>query len=165
MRTRRRSFLKQVAGVASVALGGTQLSGCLGGASKQETTAALPNQSGAAGSDSAATTIAPAAQSAPTAPSTGSTPTATPANAGPVWTTAPTIAFVEGVPKVVSVGDFVKDPESDPLTIALRSGTFLPGITWNPTNATIGYDGRPLGAKPGAPVVVTNITFSADDHR
>src|SRR5262252_689202 len=141
MRTPRRSFLKQVAGVASVALGGTQLSGCLGGASKQETTAALPNQSGAAGSDSAATTIAPAAQS------------------------APTIAFVEGVPKVVSVGDFVKDPESDPLTIALRSGTFLPGITWNPTNATIGYDGRPLGAKPGAPVVVTNITFSADDHR
>jgi hypothetical protein len=41
----------------------------------------------------------------------------------------------------------------------------LPGITWNPTTAVIEYDGRPLGAKPGAPVVVTGITFSADDRR
>ncbi len=160
MRTSRRIFLKEVVGVVSVLLGGTQLSGCLGGGggSEQSTTSAAATQSGSE------TAAAPATQPTPAAPSAAA-PTATGANAAPVWQPSPAIEFVEGVPTVVSVRDFVKDPDSDPLVIALQSGTFLPGITWNPSNATIAYDGRPLGAKPDQPVVLTGIIFSADDRR
>jgi hypothetical protein len=156
MRTSRRSFLKQCAGVVSVVVGGTQLSGCLWDDPKQSATAAAATQSGPPPA------AAPATESTPSQP-----PPDAPAsvNSAPVWQPAPTIEFVEGVPAVISVKQFVQDPDQDPLVIALQSGTFLPGITWNPSNATISYDGRPLGAKPDAPVVLSGIVFSADDQK
>jgi len=154
MRSTRRSFLKQLAGVVSVLFGGTQLSGCLWETDSQQS--ATVGQ--AAQSSSTTPAAAPAAQPAPAAPAQA-------ANSGPVWDPAPTIEFVEGVPSVVSVRDFVRDPDQDPLIITLRSGQLLPGITYNPSNATIAYDGRPLGARPDGPVVVTGVTFSADDRR
>jgi hypothetical protein len=40
----------------------------------------------------------------------------------------------------------------------------LAGVTWNPRNYTIAYDGLPVGAKPGAPIFTTFI-FSADDGK
>ncbi len=88
-----------------------------------------------------------------------------PANAAPVWQPSPAIEFVEGVPAVVPISSFVNDPDGAALVITLNSGTLLPGITWNPNNATLAYDGRPLGAKPDAPVVLTGVTFAADDRR
>jgi hypothetical protein len=71
---------------------------------------------------------------------------------------------VEGVPAVVSIRNFVRDPDSDPLVITLKSGALLAGLTWNPKNYTIAYDGLPMGAEPDAPIVTTFI-FSADDGK
>jgi hypothetical protein len=152
MPTTRRSFLKQLAAALSGLLAVTPLSGCLSDSDTQES----------------ATSEQPTQTSAPTAPATqapAAAPTQEPLNTGPVWQPSPTIEFVEGVPAVVSVRDFVLDPDRDPLVITMKSGRLLPGITWNPSNATIGYDGRPLGAKPGTPVVVPGVTFSADDRK
>ena len=150
----RRSFLKQLGGVVSALVGGTGLSGCLGEDDAQSSSATTRTQS--------------AAQSAPiplTSPPPPDAPPAVPADNSPVWQPSPSIEFVEGVPGTVSVRDFVSDPDSDPLVITLNSGTLLPGLTWNPTNYTIAYDGRPLGAKDDAPIVVTGLTFTADDGR
>jgi hypothetical protein len=66
---------------------------------------------------------------------------------------------------MVSVRQFVNDADRDALTIKQESGALLPGITWDPSRAILAYDGRPLGAKPGAPVVVTGLTFSAEDGK
>jgi len=152
----RRYFLKQLAGVASVLVGGTQLVGCLGDSDPPPSAAIDP-----ATQSSSPTATAPTTASMP-APSATSQAAV---NSGPVWQPSPTIEFVEGVPATVSVRDFVQDPDQEPLVIALKSGALLPGITWNPNNAMIAYDGRPLGAKDDAPVVVTGITFSADDGK
>lgn len=148
----RRSFLKQLAGLAPVLLAGTQFAGCLSDSDEQQ-----PKVSG-----SVTQTTAPTASTTPTTPAE---PSQQAANSGPVWQTTPTIEFVEGVPAVVSVREFVQDPDQDPLVITLKSGTLLPGITWDPNKYTITYDGRPLGAKPDAPVVVSGVTFSADDRK
>jgi uncharacterized iron-regulated membrane protein len=154
MRIARRSFLKGLIGIVSVLFGGSQLSGCLGQSDAQQP--ATPN---------------PATQPsspAPTAPTTGPTPAApthAALNSAPVWQSSPRIEFVEGVPAVISVRQFVRDADLDPVVITLRSGKLLPGIIWDPNKFTIAYDGRPLGAKPNAPVVVTGITFSADDRK
>jgi len=152
----RRYFLKQLAGVASVLVGGTQLVGCLGDSDPPPSAAIDP-----ATQSSSPTATAPTTASMP-APSATSQAAV---NSGPVWQPSPTIEFVEGVPATVSVRDFVQDPDQEPLVIALKSGALLPGMTWNPNNAMIAYDGRPLGAKDDAPVVVTGITFSADDGK
>ena len=61
--------------------------------------------------------------------------------------------------------EFVQDPDSDPLVIALTSGELLPGLAWNPTDYTIVYDGRPMGAQDGAPIEVTGIIFDADNGK
>jgi hypothetical protein len=168
MHVSRRFFLKQLAAVASL-LGGTQLAGCLGGGSSESAQAAPPDAAPQAAAAAPAAPAAPPSQgSAPPAPSNPpapSQPSTTPMNSGPVWQSAPTIEFVEGVPAVVSVREFVRDPDSDPLVIALKSGALIPGIVWDPTKATISYDGRPLGAQPDTPVVVTGITFTADDGK
>ena len=92
-------------------------------------------------------------------------PSAAPANRPPVWQPELIIQFVEGFPAVVSVRDFVRDPDSDPLVIALKSGELVPGLTWNPTDYTIAYDGRPLGAQDDAPIVITGLVFTADDGK
>ncbi len=63
------------------------------------------------------------------------------------------------------MAEFVRDPDGEPLVITLVSGTLLPGILWDPSRASISFDGRPLGAKPGAPVVSTGPTFAADDRQ
>jgi len=150
----RRSFLARLAASASALLGGAPLLGCLGDSdSEQSATSASTTQS------AGATPAAPATPSAP------ATPTQSTANAGPVWERSPTIEFVEGVPSMVSVRQFVSDADRDALTIKQESGALLPGITWDPSRAILAYDGRPLGAKPGAPVVVTGLTFSADDGK
>ena len=101
---------------------------------------------------------APKSQTPPAGPSTASV------NGAPIWMPATTIEFVEGVPAVVSMLNFVRDPDSDPLVITLKSGELLPGISWNPMNYTIAYDGRPMGAKADAPIL-TEVIFSADDGR
>ena len=158
MPTSRRFFLKQLAGVMSAVLGGIQLSGCLLDGSDQSASAPPATQA-----DSATTAAtAPATQPSPAAPA-ATTPASV--NVAPVWQPSPTIEFVEGVPAVVSVRDFVQDPNKDPLVIAMTSGALIPGVMWNPTNATISYDGRPLGAKPDEPVVVSGIVFTADDKK
>ena len=138
MRNARRSFLQALAGIASVAFGGSQLAGCLGHPSDSSTTVA--------------DTSAPPG------------PEARPSSA-PVWDSSTTIDFVEGVPAVISMREFVREPAQDPVAITLNSGKLVPGITWNPNNATLSYDGRPLGAKPGAPMVLTDFTFTADDRK
>ena len=152
MGTSRRSFLKGIGGLASVVVGGMALSGCLGEGDSQQSAAPMA-------------TPEPVSQANMTAPVMAPAPSAQAANTGPVWQPSPTIAFVEGVPAVVSVRQFVDDANQDPLVITLKSGALPPGITWNPNNATIAYDGRPLGAKPDAPTVVTGIVFAADDGR
>lgn len=152
MRNPRRYFLKRLAGVLSLLIGGTQLAGCLGESDSQQS--AGP---GAAMQTSSPTT--PPAESTPAIPPAGSS------ESGPVWQASPTIEFIEGVPAQVSVRGFLLDPNAAQLVITMNSGALLPGITWNPSNAVIAYDGRPLGAKPGAPAVVTGITFAADDRR
>lgn len=150
----RRSFLTRLAASASALVGGVPLMGCLDDdTSGQSATSASTTQSSAATPDAAA------------APSTPTTPTQVAANSGPVWQSSPTIEFVEGVPSMVSVRQFVSDADRDALTIKQESGALLPGITWDPSRAILAYDGRPLGAKPGAPVVVTGLTFSADDGK
>src|SRR5262245_55767924 len=98
-------------------------------------------------------------QPPPAAPSAG------PPNRGPIWDSAPTIVFVEGVAAVVSVRDYVRDPDSDPLVITLKSGELVPGLTWNPTDYTIVYDGRPMGARDDAPIEVTGVIFDADNGK
>jgi hypothetical protein len=148
MRIARRSFLKRIAGAGSLLLGGTQLSGCLGDADAQPSAKAVPP----APTPSAAKSPAPA-------------PSKAIPNTRPVWQSSPSIEFVEGVASSISVRQFVQDPDRDNLIITMQSGTLLPGITWNPNTATLAYDGRPLGAKPGAPVVLTGITFVADDRK
>ena len=156
MQDSRRRFLKHIAGVASVLLGGTQLVGCLGESDTQQPGTSEPAVQ--SGSDS------PTEQPVLPAGSTSPGPTQMPANAAPVWQPSPAIEFVEGVPAVVPIRNFVNDPDGAALLITLNSGALLPGITWNPIDATLAYDGRPLGAKADAPVVVTGITFAADDR-
>lgn len=153
MQASRRSFLAKLGGAVSVVIGGTQLTGCLtDNDSEPSATSASTTQSAAASSTSV-TSSAPAM------------PTQASANAGPVWESSPTIEFVEGVPSMVSVRQFVRDADQDALTIKQESGALLPGITWDPSRAILAYDGRPLGAKPDMPVVVTGLTFSADDGK
>jgi hypothetical protein len=154
MQTTRRLFLKQFAGAISILLGGTQLVGCLGKSDTQQ-----PGMQ--SGSAAAAQPIDQAAPQ-PTAPAA---PPQMAANAAPMWQPSPTVDFVEGVPTVVSIRSFVNDADGGQLLITLNSGMLPPGITWNPNNATLAYDGRPLGAKPEAPVVLTDVTFAADDQQ
>jgi hypothetical protein len=78
---------------------------------------------------------APPSQSAPRPPSLPP-PTV---NRAPIWLPGTTIEFVEGVPAVVSMLGFVRDPDSDPRDHA-QSGSLWPGFTWHPTNYTITYD-------------------------
>ena len=159
----RRSFLKQLGGVVSALVGGTGLSGCLGEDDAQSSSATTRTQSAAQSAPIPLTSPPPSIPL--TSPPPPDAPPAVPADNSPVWQPSPSIEFVEGVPGTVSVRDFVRDPDSDPLVITLNSGTLLPGLTWNPTNYTIAYDGRPLGAKDDAPIVVTGLTFTADDGR
>jgi hypothetical protein len=44
-------------------------------------------------------------------------------------------------------------------------GELGPGLTWNPTDYTIAYDGRPLGATDDVPFVSTGLIFIADDGK
>jgi len=160
----RRSFLKQLGGVVSALVGGTGLSGCLGEDDAQPSSATTRTQSAAQSAPIALTSPPPPDIPLTSPPPPDAPPAVAPDNS-PVWQPSPSIEFVEGVPGTVSVRDFVSDPDSDPLVITLNSGTLLPGLTWNPTNYTIAYDGRPLGAKDDAPIVVTGLTFTADDGR
>jgi hypothetical protein len=157
MEPSRRFFLKRLMGAMAMTLAGTQLVGCLGNGSdsSQASGGEVQSSASSAPADAPVTPASPA----PSAPSQMA------ANSAPVWQPAPTIEFVEGVPTVIDVRQFVLDPDKDPLIITLKSGTLLPGITWNPNTYAIAYDGRPLGAKPDAPVVLTGITFSADDQQ
>jgi hypothetical protein len=152
MHSARRDFLKQFAGALSVLLGGTQLAGCLEESDPPPTVA-----SGSPGSDSPMSAAAAARQPLP--------PSVATQNSGPVWTPAPTIELVEGVPAVVSVRNFVRDPNSDPLVITLTSGTLIPGLSWDPAKATITYDGRAFGATEDAPIVMSGLTFDADNRK
>lgn len=154
MQTSRRSFLARLAGAVSVLVGGTPLMGCLG-----EGDSDPPAASGSAMQSGSTTSAAQTTQSPPAVPARQTT------SSGPVWERSPTIEFVEGVPAKVSVREFVQDADRDALVIKQESGALLPGITWDPSRAILAYDGRPLGAKPGAPVVVTGLTFSADDGK
>jgi hypothetical protein len=159
MKTSRRIFLRQFAGVVPALIGGTQLAGCLGESGSDE-----PTSQQLAVSETGTQTV-PSASAAPMIQPAPTTPAPQPLNSGPVWQPSPTIEFVEGMPAMVSVRQFVSDPDQDPLVLQLKSGTLLPGITWNPDNATIAYDGRPLGAKPEQSIVVSGVTFSADDGK
>jgi hypothetical protein len=157
MQTSRRSFLARLAGAASMLVGGTPLMGCLGDGNS--------DQMAASGSTMQSSSAAPPTQTTQTSQSPPP-PTSQPTtDSAPVWERSPTIEFVEGVPATISVREFVQDPDQDALVIKKESGTLLPGITWDPTRAILANDGRPLGAKPGAPVVVTGLTFSADDGK
>ena len=153
MRIARRSFLRVLAGVASVVFGGSQLAGCLG-----------YDSSGKQSSSRRARALPTRRRRSPPRARRQITrrPEARPSSA-PVWDTSTTIDFVEGVPAVISVREFVRDPAQDPVVITLKSGKLIPGITWNPNNASLSYDGRPLGAKPGAPMILTDFSFTADD--
>ena len=164
MQASRRSFLKQLAAGVSALFGAMQLSGCLGesGDSQFAASEVAPQSSWTAESNPAGPT-APVSQGAPSA--TVDAPTQQALNQGPVWEPAATIEFVEGVPAVISVRQFVRDPDQDPLVISLKSGALIPGVTWDPVNATIAYDGRALGATDDVPIVVPAVVFSADDRR
>lgn len=157
----RRSFLKLLA-----LFGGAQLAGCLGNSDSEQ--AANPQVSEQAtgvqpiASPNATTSTQSVALAKPDA-HTG--PAQQPQNTGPVWDPAPSIQFVEGVPTVISVRQFVQDPQNDPLVIQLRSGVLSPGMTWNPNDGTIAYDGRLYGATPDRPISLIGVTFSADDRK
>lgn len=163
MESSRRHFLKQLASVVSVLVGGTQLAGCLGESGSQQESLAQPEvQANPAPTNTAS--AMPVTQAAADG-SSKDAPVQTSANASPVWQSSPSIDFVEGVPATVSIRAFVTDPDSDPLVISLNSGALPPGMTWNPNTATLAYDGRPLGARENAPVQVSGLTFVADDQR
>ena len=154
----RRSFLKHAAGVMSALMGGAGLSGCLGEDNSSQASSATTR--------TAQSSSRPRPLSAdPTILAPPAGPPAAPPDSAPVWRAETTIEFVEGVPAAVDLRGFVQDPDSDPLVITLKSGALVPGLTWNPTDYTIAYDGRPLGAKDDAPIVVTGLTFNADDGR
>lgn len=157
----RRVFLKLM-----LVSSGAQLSGCLGNSGSADPAAPQPVDQGAVSQTPPPAPVASAPAKSPSetapAPAVASQPAQ---NSGPVWDPAPNIQFVEGVPAVVAVRQFVRDPELDPLVIQLRSGALVPGMTWNPTDGTIAYDGRPLGARAEQPVLVSGVTFSADDGR
>ena len=156
-RSSRRAFLKKLANVVALGLGTAHLADCLGGSGSDAASTTI--DATARGSRSSATLFASTAEDALTVPMQTAT------NDGPMWQGSPTIEFVEGVPGVVSVRQFVQGPDNNPIAIQLRSGDLPLGMTWNFANATIEYDGRSLGAKPDAPVIVTGVTFSADDLR
>ncbi len=149
MRSSRRYFLKQLAGVVPVLVGAPQLAGCLKDDEPQA----------AAAPASSTTSSAQPVQQPP------SQPPPTTGNSSPVWEPSPTIEFVEGVPAVIPISQFVQDADDDALVITMKSGALPPGITFNPSNATLAYDGRPLGAKPDVPVVTGGIVFVADDKK
>ena len=147
MRVTRRAFLKQLA-LAGSLLGAGALSGCL--------------WDDRGGGGSAGSTAPPATTGAS---SSAPAPSAQAQNASPVWQPDPTIEFVEGVPSKISVKQFVQDANNDPLIVSMQSGSLPPGIVWNPNTAMIEYDGRPLGAKADAPLVVSGPVFAADDGK
>lgn len=158
MQTSRRAFLKRLAGVLSVLLGGAQLAGCLGESTSQPGAAAEPSVE--------STSSETASMAAPPAPAPAPAQTTeAPATAGPVWQPSPVIDFVEGVPAAIAIRNFVSASDLNSVVITLNSGTLPPGMTWNPNTYSLAYDGRPLGAQPNAPVVLPGITFAADDRR
>jgi hypothetical protein len=170
MRASRRSFLKQLTAGVSALFGATQLSGCLGEkGDAQVVTSAPAGQLSTAAQSSADAQLGRPAQTADASqaspPATPDAPTQSPLNQGPIWQPDTTIEFVEGMPAAISVRQFVRDPDQDPLIISLKAGALIPGLTWDPVNATITYDGRPLGANDDTPIVVSGVVFSADDRK
>lgn len=84
----------------------------------------------------------------------------------PVWITLPAVLpFIQGQPDSISLSpQYVSDPDSDPLTFTLESGSLPDGVTFNPVDCTIVYDGSDVGAEIGAPIEASGIAFGADDN-
>ncbi|HET7763729.1 MAG TPA: putative Ig domain-containing protein [Burkholderiales bacterium] len=62
-------------------------------------------------------------------------------NLPPVWTTVPTIAFVQGTPSTISIAAFASDPNGDALTITKNSAALPAGVTYDQANKRFVYDG------------------------
>lgn len=88
-----------------------------------------------------------------------------PLNRPPVWQAVPTIMFTQGAASSVPVGQYASDPDGDPLTFTIASGTLPAGIIFDGPTSRFFYDGRDLGARAGAPIVISGITVAADDLR
>jgi len=59
----------------------------------------------------------------------------------PVWTTVPTITFVQGTASNQSIAGYVSDPNNDPLTITKNAVALPTGVTYNQTQQRYEYNG------------------------
>lgn len=86
-------------------------------------------------------------------------PAPPPFNSPPVWDSQPNISFVFGVSSEFDMDDISSDPDSDPLDIALNTGTAAlgTGVSWNPTTHVLSYDGA------GAINTTNGHIFTLDD--
>lgn len=66
-----------------------------------------------------------------------------PNNNPPVWDSQPSVTFVFGTASNYDLNDITSDPDSDPITFALNTGSVsLPaGVTWTPGTGILAYDG------------------------
>jgi len=65
------------------------------------------------------------------------------ANNPPVWDSQPLIDFNVGTSKSYDMDDITSDPDSDPITFSMNTGTVsLPtGVTWTPSTGILAYNG------------------------
>lgn len=80
-------------------------------------------------------------------------------NLPPVWTTVPTISFVQGVASSISIAAFVSDPNGDALTITKNAVALPAGVSYDQANKRFVYDG--VGAVGSA----SGNVLTADDGK
>ncbi len=78
-------------------------------------------------------------------------------NQAPVWTTVPTIQFVQGIASSVSIAEYVSDADGDALTISLNSVPLPAGVTYDQPGKRFVYDGV------GAVSTTSGHVLTADD--
>lgn len=88
--------------------------------------------------------------SAFSSPITGNTP-----NQAPAWSGTPSPSFSQGTGSSYSFAALVADPEGDPITITLASGTLPSGVTINSSAKTLVYNGS------GAATTATGLALRA----
>jgi len=66
-----------------------------------------------------------------------------PTNNPPVWDSQPLIYFSEGISSDYNMNDITSDPDSDPITFSMNTGTVaLPtGVTWTAFTGILAYNG------------------------
>lgn len=83
-------------------------------------------------------------------PSTTADPSTSGDPGAPIWTTVPTLSFVQGVPSELSVTEYVSDPDGDALTLMLNGVELPEGVTFDAAGMKFVYDGSgPIATSSG----------------